>query len=85
MTAIGWNGVLLAEAARIAPSGRAGEATGMIATLFAMAMVVAPTAFAGLVSATGSYLVGFAACGVMAGFGALALALRPRDLTVAAE
>jgi predicted MFS family arabinose efflux permease len=76
-TAIGWNGVLLSETARTAPD-RAAAATGMLATLFAMAMVVAPTIFSALVSLTGSYVTGFMACAVMAALGAGALIVVPR-------
>lgn len=72
-TAIGWNGVVLSEAARAAPQ-RAAAATGMLATMFAMAMVVAPTVFSALVSLTGSYGTGFLACAVLAFAGAAALA-----------
>jgi predicted MFS family arabinose efflux permease len=72
-TAIGWNGVLLSETARAAPTNTA-AATGMLATLFAMAMVVAPTAFSAIVSITGSYVTGFVACALLALAGALVLA-----------
>ncbi len=75
-TAIGWNGVLLSEAARVAPQ-RAAAATGMVATLFAMAMVVAPTVFSTLVALTGSYVSGFLACAILALAGAAALAIVP--------
>ena len=72
-TAIGWNGVLLSETARAAPQ-RAAAATGMLATMFAMAMVVAPTVFSALVGLTGSYDTGFLACAMLAFAGAAALA-----------
>jgi predicted MFS family arabinose efflux permease len=75
-TAIGWNGVLLSETARLHPRNTA-AATGMLATLFAMAMVVAPTAFSALVSVTGSYDAGFMACALLALAGAAVLAKAP--------
>jgi len=78
-TAIGWNGVLLSETARAAPQ-RAAAATGMLATLFAMAMVVAPTVFSALVGLTGSYDTGFLACAMLAFAGAAALANARRPL-----
>jgi len=73
-TAIGWNGVLLSETARLAPVGQVGAATGMLSFVFALAMIVAPTAFSGLVQATGTYVAGFVACGLCAlvGVGLLA-------------
>lgn len=58
-TAVGWNGVLLAEIARLAPPGRVGAATGAMGFAFALTQIVAPTLFAGLVGATGSYTPGF--------------------------
>jgi MFS family permease len=75
-TAIGWNGVLLAETARVA-GHRAGEATGMLGTLFAVAMVFAPTIFSALVQLTGSYASGFMACAAAAALGAVVLARAP--------
>lgn len=78
-TAIGWNGVLLSETARAAPT-RAAAATGMLASMFAMAMVVAPTLFSALVALTGSYDTGFLACAVLAFVGALVLAAARRPL-----
>jgi nitrate/nitrite transporter NarK len=75
-TAIGWNGVLLAETARVA-GHRAGEATGMLGTLFAVAMVFAPTIFSALVQLTGSYASGFMACAAAAALAAVVLARAP--------
>lgn len=75
-TAIGWNGVLLSETAREAGK-RTAQATGMLATLFAMAMVVAPSVFSALVSITGSYVSGFLACAALAAAGAVVLAVAP--------
>jgi MFS family permease len=65
-TAIGWNGVLLSETARLAPVGQVGAATGMLSFVFALAMLVAPTSFSGLVQITGDYVAGFVACAVCA-------------------
>lgn len=61
-TAIGWNGVVLAEAARVAPEGRAGGATAALGFVFALTMVVAPSLFSVLVLTTGGYAAGFALC-----------------------
>jgi len=73
-TAIGWNGVLLSETARLAPVGQVGAATGMLSFVFALSMVVAPTGFSGLVQATGTYVAGFAACAACALIGVVLLA-----------
>lgn len=72
-TAIGWNGVYLAEAARLSPPGHVGGATG--ATLFFtyLGVVIGPPIFAAVASATNSYSMAFlffavltTACGITA-------------------
>ncbi|WP_431281799.1 MFS transporter [Humitalea sp. 24SJ18S-53] len=72
-TAVGWNGVLLAEAARVVPAGRAGAATAALGVVFGGAMLVSPSLFSALVQATGGYSAGFVMCAVLAGLGTLAL------------
>jgi len=72
-TAVGWNGVLLAEAARIAPAGRVGAATAALGVVFGAAMLVAPSVFSALVAWTGGYAAGFGLCAVAAVFGVVAL------------
>jgi predicted MFS family arabinose efflux permease len=58
-TAIGWNGVYLAEAARSAPEGRAGEATGGTLFFTFLGVVLGPSLFAAVVSLFDSYPGGF--------------------------
>lgn len=72
-TAIGWNGVLLGEAARLAPPGQAGAATAMLGVVFALVMLVAPSAFSLLVQASGGYAAGFGLCAAAGLVGALVL------------
>jgi MFS-type transporter involved in bile tolerance (Atg22 family) len=72
-TAIGWNGVLLGEAARLAPPGQAGAATAMLGVVFALVMLVAPSLFSLLVQTTGGYAAGFGLCAAAGMVGALAL------------
>jgi MFS family permease len=62
-TAIGWNGVQLAEVARHAPPGRAGAVTGAAGFVTFGGVVVGPPTFALLAAVTGSYRVGFVAFG----------------------
>jgi MFS family permease len=62
-TAIGWNGVQLAEVARNAPAGQAGTVTGASGFVTFAGVVLGPPAFALLATLTGSYRVGFAAFG----------------------
>ena len=58
-TAIGWNGVYLAEAARLAPQGQVGAATGGTLFFTFLGVVLGPPLFAAVASATGSYPAGF--------------------------
>ncbi len=76
-TAVGWNGVMLAEAARIAPAGQVGGATAAVSFAFAVTMLVAPPAFSALVGLTGGYTAGFLLC-VVAALGGAAAMLRQR-------
>ncbi|MDX1484182.1 MAG: MFS transporter [Alphaproteobacteria bacterium] len=76
-TAIGWNGVLLAEFARAAPEGQAGLATGGVVFVTFGGIVFAPALF-GLILAAGlGYTGGFVMLALMALLGAgLALGRR---------
>ena len=76
-TAVGWNGVMLAETARIAPEGQVGGATAAVSFAFALTMLVAPPAFSALVGLTGGYAAGFLLC-VLAALGGAAAILRQR-------
>jgi len=64
-TAIGWNGVYLAEAARLAPAGRVGAATGGTLVFTYLGVVVGPPVFAVVVMGTDSYAFGFVLFAVM--------------------
>lgn len=61
MSAIGWNGVYLAEVARQAPAGQASMATGGCLAFTFLGVVLGPPVFGALSGATGSYRAGFAA------------------------
>ncbi len=73
-TAVGWNGVLLAEVARVAPAGQVGGATAALGVAFGATMVVMPSLFTLLVAGTGSYMPGFLMCALTGGLGLLSLA-----------
>lgn len=75
-TAVGWNGVMLAEAARIAPEGQVGGATAALSFAFGLTMLVAPPAFSLLVGLTGGYGAGFLLCALAALAGAAAIIAR---------
>ena len=64
-TAIGWNGVYLAEVARLAPEGQAGVLTGGTLFFTYFGVVAGPPAFAALVEASGSFAAGYAAIGAV--------------------
>lgn len=71
-TAIGWNGVYLAEVARAAPAGQAGVATGGCLFFTFVGVVASPFLFGVLERATGSYPLSYLAaagvCAAMAGW-----------------
>lgn len=60
-SAIGWNGVYLAEVARQAPEGKASVATGGALTFTFLGVVIGPPLFGALSSAFGTYRAGFLA------------------------
>lgn len=66
-SAIGWNGVYLAEVARRAPPGMAGAATGGTLAVTFLGVVIGPTLFGLISQATGSYRVGFLSLAVPVG------------------
>jgi MFS family permease len=63
-SAIGWNGVYLAEVARQAPVGLAGLATGGTLAITFLGVVLGPPVFGALSGLFGSYRAGFVALAV---------------------
>ena len=63
MTAVGWNGVYLAEIARVIPVEKIGSATGGMLVFTFVGIVVGPSTFAMIVATTGSYTPAFIALG----------------------
>jgi len=78
VTAVGWNGVMLAEAARLAPPGQVGAATSALSFCFGATMLVAPPGFSVLIWLTGGYMAGFLMCALAAVVGMVAIAGRRR-------
>ena len=72
-TAIGWNGVMLAEVARLAPPGQAGATTGATGFVTFGGVVVGPPLFAVLSAATGGTQAGFIALALLSGVTGLIL------------
>ena len=60
-SAIGWNGVYLAEVARLAPPGQASLATGGTLAFTFMGGMIGPSVFGGLSSLFGAYRAGYLA------------------------
>jgi MFS family permease len=73
-TAVGWNGVYLAEVAHLAPPGQIGAATGGCLFFTFLGVVVAPPLFHLVLALSGSYAAAYAA------FGAASLAIGARLL-----
>ena len=74
-SAVGWNGVYVAEVARIAPKGQVAVATGASLALTYFGAVVAPFVFWLIVVVTGGYTAAYAA-GAVFTLGAALLLLR---------
>jgi len=62
---VSWNGVYLAEVARLAPEGRVGEATAASTLLTFLGYVLAPAAFTALIPLLGGYGRCFAAMALL--------------------
>jgi len=58
-TAMAWNGVYLGEIARLAPPGRAGEATGATGLFTFGGVAFVPTVFTAIVTLADSYAAGY--------------------------
>lgn len=84
-TAFSWNGVLLAEVARLAPAGRVGATTGGLTVFTMCSATLYPLAFAAILAATGSYSAGFLIAALPALVAGLRLARPPRGAAPAAE
>ena len=63
-SAIGWNGVFVAEVARIAPGGDIAQATGATLGMTYFGVVVGPFIYWAIVAVSASYAIAFAAIGV---------------------
>ena len=77
-TALSWHGIVLTEAARMAPEGMVGSATGGVLSFGQAGSLVCPLAYAAVLHMTGSYGVGWAVCGLPALFVGINLLWRTR-------
>jgi MFS family permease len=76
-SAVGWNGVYLAEVARQAPAGMAGMATGGTLAITFFGVVLGPPLFGAVSGLFGSYRAGFVALALPLVLCGLALLRRP--------
>ncbi len=58
-TAVSWHGVLLAEVARLSPSGRIGSTTGVVLAFGDAGSLIMPLLFSAALALTQSYRIGF--------------------------
>jgi nitrate/nitrite transporter NarK len=65
-TAVGWNGIYLAEVARLAPAGRTSEVTGGCLFFTFLGVVVTPPAFNAVLAVADDYALAYAAFGAPA-------------------
>jgi hypothetical protein len=77
-TAIGWNGVQLAELARQSPQGTAGSVTGAAGFITFAGVVMGPPSFAALTAITGGFRAGYLMMATISLIAAAALHLRTR-------
>ena len=77
-TAVGWNGIYLAEIARVVPSEKVGAATGGMLLFTFTGVVFGPSIFGTIVATTGSYTTAFIAIDVLLLATLAVLMIRPR-------
>jgi MFS family permease len=83
-TAVAWNGVYLAQIAKLSPPGRAGEATGGTSFVTFSGVVFAPVLVSIVVSTTGSYTLAFALIAVLTGIAGVSFFLPQRGRSAGA-
>ena len=65
-TALSWHGIMLSEAARLAPPGRVGAVTGGVLSFGQIGALSSPAVFSLLLGLSGGYSAGWAVCAVPA-------------------
>lgn len=73
-SAIGWNGVFMAEIARMAPAGMTSSATGGVLVPTFMGVILGPLVFVGIHGMIGSYTMTFAVMAAITAAGMLPVA-----------
>jgi MFS family permease len=72
-TAVGWNGIYLAEVARVVPQYEVGAATGGVLMFTFLGIVAGPSSFGLMVQQTGHYTAGFLLMNLLVGVAVLML------------
>ena len=65
-TALSWHGIMLSEAARLAPPGRVGAVTGGVLSFGQIGALSSPAVFSLLLGLSGGYSAGWVVCAVPA-------------------
>jgi MFS family permease len=65
-TALSWHGIMLSEAARLAPPGRVGAVTGGVLSFGQIGALSSPAVFSFLLGLSGGYSAGWVVCAVPA-------------------
>jgi hypothetical protein len=78
ISAFGWNGIYIAEVARIAPAGNVALATGAAITFTFLGIVIVPFLFWLVITLAGSYAAAFILIGVIGLSGGLLFFRQPR-------
>lgn len=77
-TAIGWNGVYLAEVARLSPAGQVGVITGASMCITYLGVVIGPAAFGALADRLGTFTTAFQVAALVAAACAVVLVMSLR-------
>ena len=79
LTAVGWNGIYLAEVARVVPIEKVGLATGGVLMFTFLGVVLGPSSFGAVLALTGSYGAAFIALDALVLATVVALVIRPES------
>lgn len=79
-TAVGWNGIYLAEVARVVPQQQVGVATGGVLMFTFLGIVAGPSTFGLLLQQTGAYTAGFALMNALVAIAVLMLLFGRREV-----
>jgi len=79
MSAVGWNGVFMAEIGRLAPEGKIGSATGGVLVPTFIGVMMGPVVFSGIHEMTMTYTTSFAMLAVITLIGVVPILMMRRS------